>query len=506
MGKLELISSVFVTFGILIRKTGKPEQTMIRTILTLVAVLFVFSMFGQSNTCNCAENLARTIQKTEENYAGYPAKVNALTQQTYRQLVRSLQVKAAAETNTKACYYLLRQYVRFFKDKHFIITYNNPRDFDSTVRALSSAALPVKSTGSFEGVWTNPEKTTRIQIRKTKDGGYEAIKLEGSTDAFPKGFVYFTLHSKGSRWYVKEYNAFISTDVPVKLKGNLLFLWNHAAWGRVSPAKMSDTEEAELATWLNNNNGLAFRKLEKDIAYLRIPTFFNNDANIQNLVASADSTIRNTKYLIVDLTGNGGGNSGWISFLPYFMTNPMVQAPSFVRVTKDNIPLKLADIEPFVSNPIPDEYKKYFPDSTLAVYKKAYQELPVTRQSFYPVPGVNFPLDSLMRKPEKIALVVDDLCGSSSEYFIFLSRQSKKTITYGVNTVGMMDYEGMSTPTPLPYDGFLLVIPIVKSSWTDKNPIDQTGFKPDVILKQPQTEWLKIISKDLPQRAPVRNK
>lgn len=478
---------------------------MIRIAFLLMALFLTFPSEAQQATCNCLENLDKLVVKTEANYAGYPAKVTALTQQTYRQLVTQLKKKAVGENNPKNCFYLLRQYVKFFRDKHFILSYRADQDIDSTVVPILDRPSISNNSQSFEGNWKNEQGNTTIKIQGDGKGGYQAVKLEGTADHYPRGFVYFFLYLKGNRWYVKEYNSFISTETPVKLKGNLLFLWNHAAWGRISPVAMSPAELEELATWKNGNQGLAFRKLQPDISYLRIPTFFNNDQNIQQLVAAADSTIRHTKYLIVDLTGNGGGNSGWVSFLPYFMTNPITQAASYVRVTPDNIPLKLADIEPFVSNPIPDEYKKYFPDSILAKYKQAYKELPVTDKPFYPAPGVDFPLDSLMRMPEKIALIVDDLCGSSTEYFFFLSRQSKKTITYGLNTVGMMDYEGMSTPTPLPFDRYIVTIPIVKSSWTDKNPIDQTGFTPDVLLKLPPQEWVKWISRDLPKRkVPVR--
>ncbi|HEY8920003.1 MAG TPA: hypothetical protein VIM87_26375, partial [Chitinophaga sp.] len=95
---------------------------------------------------------------------------------------------------------------------------------------------------------------------------------------------------------------------------------------------------------------------------------------------------------------------------------------------------------------------------------------------------------------------VDGFCGSSTEYFIALSHQSKKVTTYGSNTIGMMDYEGMSNPTPLPYNKFILTIPITKSSWTDTKPIDQTGFTPDVPIRLPENRWIDFIVDDLPKR------
>jgi hypothetical protein len=473
---------------------------------TGVALLFGLSntLFGQGSQCNCLENLATTIQKTEENYAGFPAKVNAKTEHAYRQLVAQVKQKAQTETNAKRCYYIISEYVRFFKDKHFILSYYNPRDFDSIVVPFSEEKLRMQwarvKPSPVEGIWTNPDSTIRIAIQKKKDGSFKAVRIESKVDSYPPGFEYFTLTPGGAQFIVREYDAFVSTATPAKQNGNLLQLWNHAMWGKIFPQSMIDQEAKELATWKGNNKGLAFKRLTDDVAYLKIPSFFNNDNSIQQLVAENDAIIRNSKYLIVDLTGNGGGNTGWIYFLPYLMTNPVVQQPSFLRVTPDNVKMKLPDLEPFVNNPIPDDYKKYFSDEILSQYKKAYAELPETKEKFYPVPGVTFPLDSITRYPEKIALVVDNFCGSSTEYFFYLSKQSRKTISYGTNTIGMMDYEGLSTPTPLSYDKFILTIPIVKSSWTDRKPIDQTGFKPDVTLNIPQNQWIGYIVTDLQMR------
>jgi len=475
-----------------------------RLMLLLFFLPCYSALYAQDSTCNCQENLSVTIQKTEENYAGYPAKVNAASRKAYNTLVQQLKQKAKTETSSKKCYYIIAAYIRFFKDKHFILSYDPQADIDSAVIPYDKSYLQkqwqAKKLSPVEGIWISPDSATTIAIQKASDGSFKAIKIKSTKDQYPTGFVYFTLTPYKDNYLFKEYNSFISTATPARQYGNLLQLWNQAMWGKIYPQQMSAPEAATLATWKNNNNGLAFKKLNADFAYLKIPTFRNNDAAIQQLVAQNDAVIRSTPYLVVDLTGNGGGNTGWIFFLPYFMTNPITQASSFVRVTPDNVKLKLADLAPYANNPIPDDYKKYFPDTVLKLYQQAYNELPVTKEPFYPIPGVTFPLDSITQYPKKIALLVDDLCGSSTEYFFFLSRQSQKTIRYGTNTIGMMDYEGMSIPTPLPDKQLILTIPIVKSSWTDAHPIDQTGFTPDVLLTTPKSKWLEFIMKDLPGR------
>lgn len=106
--------------------------------------------------------------------------------------------------------------------------------------------------------------------------------------------------------------------------------------------------------------------------------------------------------------------------------------------------------------------KKYYPDKYVAKPKKAYEELPITKSDFYTVPALVVPQDSLLRYPAKVALVANELCGSSTEYFFHLS----------------------------------------KSSWTDSNPIDETGFTPDVKLSIPGSQWVNYIKEALKKSQP----
>jgi len=479
---------------------------MKKNILILLSnILFSTVTFSQGNQCNCLDNLNKLVAKTEENYAGFPAKVNDKTTLSYKILNEELQKKTATVKNSKLCFYLLKEYVRFFNDKHFILSYSNDKDYDNKKVVYSEKYFKRKISknrlDSVEGIWVNADTSLKLAIQKSPANTYKGIVLESKDTKIPLGLVYVTLTPTKNGFIAKEYNSFITTDIPAKQKGNLLQIWNHTMFGKVYPNKLIKSEQEELDTWKNYNNGLSFQKLSTKTAYLKVPTFFNNDDKIQQLVSKSDSIIKTCDNLIVDLTGNGGGSTGWVLFLPYFMTNAVIQHETYLRVTPDNVKSKLTDLEPFVVNPIPLEYKKYFPDEVVAAYKKAYQELPTTKKIFYPIPGVTFPLDSITIKPKRIALIVDDLCGSSAEYFFFISKQSKKMTTYGINTIGMMDYEGMSNPTAMPYDKFILTIPIAKSSWTDTNPIDHQGFKPDVLLNNiDPKDWVKHIQKDLERK------
>lgn len=469
--------------------------------MLFACLTLTLSAYSQANLqCQCLENLNVTIQKTEQNYAGFQTKVNNKTRPAYVALVKKLRNQATSETSAKKCFYVISEYIRFFKDKHFGFNYLNGEDAAEELVSVSRKQFDVPELDPVEGVWTSPDSSVQLAIKKSSKDVFKAIVLETNRKDLKHGLVYFTLtrHAKG--FSLKQYNVFTSTERYAKQRGNLLQLWGFELWGKVYPTSMTAPEKKELSLWRNNNNGLDFQQVDDQTVMLKIPTFMNNDNRIEALVSKNDARIRQTENLIVDLRGNGGGNTGWIYFLPYFMTNPVAQGNSLLRISEDNVKMKMAEIEPVVKNPVPDEMKKYFTDNYMTALRKTYEELPVTKKTFYETPGVTIPLDSVTKYPKKIALVVDDLCGSSAEYFFYLSRQSKKTTTYGVNTVGMMDYEGMSVPTPLPLKQFYLTIPISKSVWTDTRPIDQTGFTPQVKVNLPQEQWIRFIAKDLRER------
>lgn len=453
---------------------------------------------AQENVCDCLSSFNETVNKTEANYAGFPTKVTSKTGAAYRSILNKLRIKATPEKRKKECFYIINEYVRFFKDKHFSFSYVHADDPDREFRNLSEKDLQNIQRGeskSVEGLWTNADSTLTLAIKKTVNNDYDAVVVSSKDSKFKKGLIYFTLRPNQNRFLLKQHHVFNSIDFYAKKRGNLLQLWNFELYGRVDAT--SEKEKLELSTWRKNNNGLDFNMLDNETAFIKIPTFFNNDSKIEKLVAANDKAIRSSKFLIIDLRGNGGGNAGWSFLLPYVMTNPIVQDAPLLRISEDNVKLKRSEMEYFVKNPVPPELKMYYTDAYTAMLKKAYEDLPNTKTEFYQIAGLTIPLNADLPNPSKVALIVDDLCGSSAEYFLYLMKQSKKTTSYGVNTVGMMDYEGPAVTTALPCNDFKLMIPVSKSSWTDKNAIDQTGFTPDVVLKMSEQEWLPVIRKHL---------
>lgn len=245
---------------------------------------------------------------------------------------------------------------------------------------------------------------------------------------------------------------------------------------------LQKSDEKRIEAYKKIEKGFFFHKPNTDVAYLKIESFTNNDAEVEAFVKKQDAVIRQTPYLIVDLRGNGGGSTGWISIVPYIYTNIIKQGKTHVRLSADNTPVLRQNIKGILDMEIAPDMKRYFTGEFMTNKKKEYEQLEHFQGNFFPTEGVNIPMDSVLTYPKKVALLVDEGTGSSCEHFFQLAKQSTKTVTFGRNTMGIMDYVGQSNPTTLPFQAFYLSIPTEKSDWTTQYLTNVKGMKPDVLL------------------------
>ncbi|MBK8496874.1 MAG: hypothetical protein IPL50_19170 [Chitinophagaceae bacterium] len=91
-------------------------------ILTMLLMFAGNSMYAQQ--CNCSDQLAFAIEKTETNYAGFSDKVNVATRQNFMEHTQSYKNKAAKEKNTDSCQKLVKGWLAFFKDGHLQVRKN----------------------------------------------------------------------------------------------------------------------------------------------------------------------------------------------------------------------------------------------------------------------------------------------------------------------------------------------------------------------------------------------
>ncbi|MFY7652079.1 MAG: hypothetical protein ACOVQE_05230, partial [Chitinophagaceae bacterium] len=183
----------------------------------ILFLLVCANLHGQENDCICKENLKKLVEKTEENYAGFPTKVNELTKESYKQLVTLLTKKSLQANNPETCFYLLKAYIQFFKDKHFMLGFEGNKKPDNETVALTEKAfrnyVSTTKISSIEGIWVNAENTIKMAIRKKTSTKFQGIILESKELNLPVGLIYFTFLKTPKGWVAREFNNYLTTNI-----------------------------------------------------------------------------------------------------------------------------------------------------------------------------------------------------------------------------------------------------------------------------------------------------
>ncbi len=471
-----------------------------KIIVSTILTLSLCSAIAQTE-CNCKANFDTLTTKIQSNYAGYFDRIKIKGELAHTNAFNIAKQRAALAQTPKDCFYALVEYVRFFKDAHMGFNYLTDSDFNLYFEKVNVTQeqqyLKTVSESSIEGIWQNVDTSMVLNIvkDKTQKGRYKAVVVKSTSEKHKPGLVYCTLNGHKSTYFVSFFNVFSSYISKAKKKSNTLYL-DSKLWVRQTPFSLKNEDKKRIAAYKKAKNGLFFEKIDSDVAYLKIETLANNDAEIDAFIKKQDAIIRQTPYLIVDFRGNGGGSTGWISIAPYIYTNTLKQGSNYARLSKDNTPLLKQNIKNILDMEIAPDMKRYFTDDFIANKKKEYESLNNFQGAFFATEGVNIPFDSVLILPKKIALLVDEGTGSSCEYFLHLSKQSTKTTSFGRNTMGIMDYVGQSNPTELPFKSFYLVIPTEKSEWTNRFLTNQQGMKPDVLLDKIDDDlWINWVVK-----------
>ncbi|WP_254448810.1 S41 family peptidase [Spirosoma rhododendri] len=250
-----------------------------------------------------------------------------------------------------------------------------------------------------------------------------------------------------------------------------------AIWNR-SGDKLQTAKEA----YKNATNLVEFNQLNPDFVYVKLAHFNERDVNeLDSLLRANAALIARTPNLILDLRGNGGGNTSTSEeMIKLIYTNPIIYPAQDERSSKERI----EDAE--------KEVRSYRKDTVSNAF--FYQRAKKLVQDLKANPGgmVRYG-DDLTRtadvsptaNPQRVALLIDKDCGSSTEYFVYEGKQSRKVTTFGTNTHGVMDYGGDQNKALC--DGtFNLAVPWSRTGWTRQFRIDNVGFAPDVRI--PTTE------------------
>lgn len=240
------------------------------------------------------------------------------------------------------------------------------------------------------------------------------------------------------------------------------------------------------------SNETSIKVLNDQTLLITLPSFdWSENKNIDSLIKKYANELKQTPNWIIDLRGNMGGSDFLYSpFLPYLYTNPMATLSSEFWATTDNIQIyeqKLADKD------VAKEVKPYI--STIVTLMKSNKGRfvsPSAKDTTY------VSLDSVYEYPKKVAFLIDRNSASAAESFLLMAKQSKKVTIFGENSYGMLDYANFEY-FDIPCADYNLTIPISRSKRLPKNPIDNIGIKPDVLIDNAEKQKINLIKLRLAQ-------
>jgi hypothetical protein len=121
-------------------------------------------------------------------------------------------------------------------------------------------------------------------------------------------------------------------------------------------------------------------------------------------------------------------------------------------------------------------------------YLEMAREMTAHTGGTWTIPNDTLVPESNYSLPEKIILLVNGVCKSSTEDFILALKPGKRVILAGERTGGVADFEE-TVDVNLPCSSLILYHPIGISNRLPLQPIDGIGIVPDIILHSRSKAW-----------------
>lgn len=294
--------------------------------------------------CHCSSVLEEAIQKVTTIYAGFDDKVTPTTRDHYNRLLQQVRQRAPKANDERACYEVLRQYTDFFQDSHISVwfsTHSSP----NKLRRVKLQTLPLrldKQATGLEGIWVTADHKQRFAISQDPSAinQYIAVTLASPDSAWVPGMVKaeiyrYNQHSKRYQGLFYQPN-FTGLLDGFKLSANRIDHLFGPSWYRQGQEDQTPKPQPIVD----------FKILNPQFIYLRLAKFDEGDVQqMDSLLKANREVIAKTWNLIIDLRGNGGGNtSPSDEMIRLIYTNPIIypswqyrSCPELIKATQNNV-------------------------------------------------------------------------------------------------------------------------------------------------------------------------
>jgi len=470
------------------------EKTIL---IILIAILITRSAVSQIN--DCLKDFDFVIKKIQVDYPGYNDKVTDVNRSQLMLLEKEVRQKITLHPDN--CVYYLNDYTDFFKDHHLRVNrIRNEKQQQPEIMEISTYGCNLyvnvdslqqitKNATGIEGVWEG----FRQKFIVTRDG-QKFIGVVVTCDGWKAGQVMYEFEPVNDTVFnVKTYSLNKNTNpyktkASLHLKGKVIELHDDTRFVRKSDSEILDKSllYSYVPVFPNGRNTYPVALyLDDSTYYLRIPSFYNNTGN--EFVINHRNEINSRPNLIIDIRNNGGGQDNFYEELEKLIyTKPYESkgvewyaSPGNIKSFEDA--LKNGEIRNG------EEGRKWI-QALVGAMKKNIGGFVTHPYSLND--SQTEKKDTVYPMPRKVGIIINEGNGSSAEQFLLAARQSDKVILFGnCNTAGVLDYSNV-TPNPLPSNNYQLWCPMTRSKRLPKNPIDNIGIAPDVIIPFPATEQL----------------
>ncbi|PIV93397.1 MAG: hypothetical protein COW44_09695 [Flavobacteriaceae bacterium CG17_big_fil_post_rev_8_21_14_2_50_33_15] len=235
----------------------------------------------------------------------------------------------------------------------------------------------------------------------------------------------------------------------------------------------------------SDDNKTYFKKINAETNLIRIGSFNHvYKKMIDSVIRANYAAITSTKYLLIDLRGNHGGSDvSYKELIPFIYTNPIEVIGMSKLSTPDNIEKYNIAANDDIYSADSREYAR-----------KIAEKLKAIPGQFLEGETETVSLKEILPYPALVGIVVNNKCGSTTEQFLLAAKQSKKTVFFGENSAGILDYANMHF-LDFPCYNWRLGYATSRSMRLPKTPVDNIGISPDIYLTGDNPDWVSYAAK-----------
>ena len=482
-----------------------------RRMNVLIVITFLFSATTNAQSCNCTSEYKWVKKTFVENDAGYSYYVEKYGKQAIAFNDKKWEKEFAKTSNVWQCNDYLNAWIKFYRKGHIAVAMADqtkarpavPNKAGSTSTGnvipelninIDSFQVAVKAfeNAGYEGVWTNG--TYNVGIKKVK-GQYVGFVISSTNDQWKARQIKFSFPlenstSKESIYYMGNHSLAQNQFEHCQLIGKTYLKAFDIYWKRISP-DFAREPKIDEAVSLISTPGFYMKQIDSITTVFRIPSFDNAYiATIDSIVHSNHHLLTNSKNLIIDIRGNGGGaDRAYDSITPYLYTNPIrTMWVSFLSTPLNNARYDwISKLDGFS-----DKERQGFRDmqTKLNAHIGRFVNLNESNQTVV--------MDTLpvgYQNPQQVAILIDGANASTAEQFILMAKQSKKVKIYGQPTAGALDFSNLNNVVS-PSGNYKLFYATSKSYRLPKMAIDDYGIQPDYYIDEsiPSYKWIEFVS------------